>query len=128
MVLGRLGAPWGVQGWLKVESYTDPPDAILDYPVWELAAPGGGAPVREVHVLGGRPHGGKRTVLVRLEGIDSPEAAKPYATLEVLVLRSALPPAGPPGRSRSGCSASLHPAPGSSCQARSRRGSHTIDC
>ena len=95
VVLGRLGAPWGVQGWLKVESYTDPPDAILDYPVWELAAPGGGAPVREVHVLGGRPHGGKRTVLVRLEGIDSPEAAKPYATLEVLVLRSALPPAGP---------------------------------
>jgi 16S rRNA processing protein RimM len=84
-----------VQGWLKVESYTDPPEALLDYPVWDLALAGSGSPSRSVRVLGGRPHGGKRILLVRLEGIDSPEAAKPYATLEVRVPRSALPPAGP---------------------------------
>lgn len=84
-----------MQGWLKVESYTDPPEALLDYPVWDLAPAGAGAPTCSVKVLGGRPHGGKRTVLVRLEGIDSPEAARPYATLEVRVPRSALPPVGP---------------------------------
>ncbi len=95
VVLGRLGAPWGVQGWLKVESYTDPPEAILDYPVWSLSVAGEFAPSRDVQVLGGRPHGGKRTVLVRLAGIDSPEAARGYGTLEVLVPRAALPPAGP---------------------------------
>ena len=34
--LGRLGAPYGVKGWLHVESYTEPPERLLDYPVWAL--------------------------------------------------------------------------------------------
>ena len=34
--LGRLGAPYGIKGWLHVESYTEPPEKLLDYPVWTL--------------------------------------------------------------------------------------------
>jgi len=42
VVLGRLRAPWGVKGWIKVESYTDPPEGILGYREWSVATPGGG--------------------------------------------------------------------------------------
>ena len=91
-----------MHGWLKVESYTDPPTALLDYPAWQLARAesgseaGGATPQGPLmRLLGGRPHGGKRSLLVRLEGIDSPEVAKAYATMEIWVPRAALPPPGP---------------------------------
>ena len=31
VVLGRLAGAYGVRGWLRVSSYTDPPEGILDY-------------------------------------------------------------------------------------------------
>ena len=40
VVLGRIGAPFGVQGWVKVQSYTDPPEGIVRYARWELARAG----------------------------------------------------------------------------------------
>jgi 16S rRNA processing protein RimM len=37
VVLGKIVGAFGVLGWVKVESYTDPIDNILDYPVWQLS-------------------------------------------------------------------------------------------
>ena len=89
VVLGRLRAPWGVKGWIKVESYTDPPGGILGYPVWSVAkADGDWEPVR---VVSGRPHGAGRLVVAALEGIASPEDARRYTERDVAVPRSALP-------------------------------------
>jgi 16S rRNA processing protein RimM len=89
VVLGRLGAPWGIKGWIKVDSYTDPPGAILDYPVWSLAkADGGWEPVR---VAAGRPHGTGRLVVAEIEGVASPEDTRRYVGRDVAVPRSALP-------------------------------------
>ncbi len=31
LVLGRVVAPFGVRGWVRVQSYTDPPDSLLQY-------------------------------------------------------------------------------------------------
>lgn len=93
VVLGRLAAPFGVKGWLKVHSYTDPPTAILDYPVWQLSRAGGGwEPVR---VVDGRAHGAGREVVVALEGVLSPEEARRYGAREVAQPRSALPAPAP---------------------------------
>jgi len=36
VVLGRVGAPFGVQGWVKVNSYTNPPEGIAGYGSWDL--------------------------------------------------------------------------------------------
>ena len=63
VVLGRFGAPWGVKGWIKAESYTDPPAGILDYPVWYLSRPQGSSlddpgAWDEIRTLEGRPHCG----------------------------------------------------------------------
>jgi len=37
VVLGKVGAPHGVQGWVKVFSFTDPPAGIMSYPSWDVA-------------------------------------------------------------------------------------------
>jgi 16S rRNA processing protein RimM len=89
VVLGRLAAPWGIKGWLKVHSYTDPPAAILDYPVWQLARPGGGW--QPVKVLSGRTHGGGSDLVVALEGVSSPEAAREFSARDVGLRRTDLP-------------------------------------
>ena len=93
VILGRLAAPWGIKGWIKVHSYTEPPLAILDYPVWLLA--GAGGDWQPVKVLHGRAHGGGRDLVVALEGVASPEEARRYVARDVAQKRSALPAAAP---------------------------------
>ena len=36
VVIGSIGAPFGVKGWLKVNSYTDPKENILHFKQWYL--------------------------------------------------------------------------------------------
>lgn len=38
VVVGRLGGPFGVKGWNKLSSFTDPPDNLFDYQPWRLSA------------------------------------------------------------------------------------------
>ena len=89
IVLGRLGSSWGVKGWIKVESYTDPPVGLLNYPVWNVARNDGSW--EQVRVREGRVHGGGRTLVVAVEGVGNPEDARRYANREVAMPRSALP-------------------------------------
>jgi len=91
VILGRIGAPFAVQGWLKVKSYTEPRENLLDYPVWQV---GNAGDWREMKVEAGRVS--MKDVLVKLAGIDSPEIARTFTGLEVGVARAALPalPAG----------------------------------
>ena len=91
VVLGRIGAPFGVQGWLKVQSYTDPVEGIVKYPVWELTR--GGSLGRKA-VLDWKRAGA--AVAVRLEGVESREAAQALTGAEVCVERAELPPTSSP--------------------------------
>ena len=53
--LGRIGAPWGVKGWVHIDSYTDPTDGIFDYEQWVLRL---GSGERVTHVVAeAQPHG-----------------------------------------------------------------------
>jgi 16S rRNA processing protein RimM len=90
VVLGRVGAPFGVQGWVKVTSHTDPPSGIASYARWTLVRNG---QVRTVEVLESKRAG--QSIAVRLAGIDSIEAAQALNGAEVQVDRSELPPTAP---------------------------------
>lgn len=90
MVLGRIAGAFGVQGWVKVSSYTDPPENILDYGVWQLGRAGRW---QALELEEGRVTG--KGVLAKLAGVDTPEQARLHAGAEVAVPRSALPPAAP---------------------------------
>lgn len=90
VVLGRVGAPHGVQGWVKVTSYTEPAAGITGYPLWTLVH---GDQSRVVRVLESKRAG--QGIAVRLEGIETREAAQALTGAEVQVERSALPGIGP---------------------------------
>ena len=53
VTVGRVRGVFGVKGEIRVESYMDRPEAILDFPAWELVKPGGAR--ERVTVRGGRP-------------------------------------------------------------------------
>jgi len=40
IVLGKMSAPFGVKGWVKVTSFTKPPEGILKYKNWSVVKNG----------------------------------------------------------------------------------------
>jgi len=87
--MGRIVAPYGVKGWVKVAPQTALPDTLLAHEDWWVRE-GGSWQARKL-VLG-RPHGG--ALVAQLAGIADREAAAKLAGLDVGIARSALPVAG----------------------------------
>jgi 16S rRNA processing protein RimM len=84
--MGRIAAPFGVRGWVKVKPYSEDPDALMDHPVWLL---GRGEQWREVRVEDCRGHG--EYLVALLEGVADRDAAETLAGMEVALRRDALP-------------------------------------
>ncbi|HEY2340089.1 MAG TPA: ribosome maturation factor RimM, partial [Steroidobacteraceae bacterium] len=85
--LGRVGAPFGIKGWVHVESYTDPPEGLLRFREWVLKLANGER--RLQRVLEGRPH--VAGLVAHLEGIDDRGGAAALTGALIEVERAALP-------------------------------------
>lgn len=90
VVLGRIAGLFGVKGWVKVFSYTDPREAVLQYKRCSLRQDGR---LREVRLAEGKRHG--KSVIARIDGIDDRDAATALIGGELLVSRDALPETAP---------------------------------
>jgi 16S rRNA processing protein RimM len=90
-VLGRVTGPFGVRGWVKVASYTEPHEQILAYPRWRADRPDGTH--CELRPAEGRVHG--KGLVVRLEGIGDRDAAIALGKPELWVERDELPALAP---------------------------------
>jgi 16S rRNA processing protein RimM len=88
--LGRLGAPYGLEGWVHVDSYTDPAERLLEYREWSLRLGSGERVVRRL--ASGRGHGAG--LVARLEGVADRDGAAALTGAVIEVERAALPPAG----------------------------------
>lgn len=88
--LGWVSGVFGVQGWVKVHSHTEPRERILEYGPWRLKEDDGDW--REVAVLDGRRQG--RTVVACLEGVEDRDQARALNGAEIAVPRDRLPPPG----------------------------------
>lgn len=86
VALGQIHGAFGIQGWVRVESYTRPPEAILDYGYWELGT-------RRYKVLDGQLQG--RGVVARLKGVLDRAAAEALRGQSIEVDRAAMPEANP---------------------------------
>ena len=84
--LGRVVGLFGVQGWVKVFSYTEPREAILDYASWLLDDAGS---ARRVAIEDGRRQG--KSVLAKLAGCDDRDSAEQLLGLDIAVPRAELP-------------------------------------
>lgn len=88
--LGRIGAPFGLAGWVHVSSFTEPPEGLLEYGEWALRTERGERKrhrLMEGHVQGGR-------LVARLEGIEDRNGAALLTGAWVEVERTELPPTG----------------------------------
>ena len=85
-MLGRISGVFGVRGWVKVFSYTDPREALLEYESWLLGRKGEWRPAK---VAEGQRHG--KTVVVRIDGFDDRDQAATLIGTEIGVPRDELP-------------------------------------
>jgi 16S rRNA processing protein RimM len=88
LTLGQVGTAQGVRGWVRVRSYTDPPEALFDHEHWQLCSPRNER--REVRVLEATPH--QQGFRVKLEGVDDRDAAQALVGWRIEVARSEMPP------------------------------------
>jgi 16S rRNA processing protein RimM len=80
VALGRIGAPHGVRGWLRVQSWTRPPAAILEFERWLV----GPLDVPVAYDIADASQTAK-ALLVRLAGVGDRDqaAALRHATIAV---------------------------------------------
>jgi 16S rRNA processing protein RimM len=75
---------------MHVDSYTDPPDGLLEYPQWVLRV---GSGERITHRLAeGQPRGDR--LVARLEGVEDRDAASALTGAVIEVQRADMPPPG----------------------------------
>lgn len=90
LLVGKIAAVFGVRGWLKIDSYTDPPDNLFEYQPWYIKDRECGW--RELEADQYRTHG-KRYV-AHLLGVDDREGALGYCQQPIYVDKSLLPELG----------------------------------
>lgn len=86
LIVGKLNGASGIKGWVKVFSYTDPKENILNYSPWYLKLDG---QWRQVSIINGREQG--KTVVVQLEGCNDRNTAESYRGVEIAIEESQLP-------------------------------------
>jgi 16S rRNA processing protein RimM len=86
VVMGRVVAPYGVFGWLKIVPDTEEFDGLLDYKTWWI---GKDADWRELKVESAKIH--NDVLVVKLQGIDDRDAAAACKGKQVAVPRASLP-------------------------------------
>ena len=80
--MGRIAMPYGVRGWVKLQTFTQAPGALAGYPEWWVQN-------RQYRVLEARTHGS--SVIAKLEGVESREEAALLNGATVSIPRDALP-------------------------------------
>ncbi len=89
MILGRVSALFGVRGWVRVYSYTEPREAILQYKGLLIGRNGDWKPAE---VVEGQQHG--KSVIALFKGFDDRDQAEVLIGAELGVHREDLPEAG----------------------------------
>ena len=87
--MGRVVAPYGIKGWIKLQTFTEAPQGLLQYAVWQMGREGDWQP-RVVESA--KQHGA--VVVAKLEGIADREQAAALQGQRVAVSRDDFPVAG----------------------------------
>ncbi len=82
MVVGHIAGAYGIKGWVRIGSYTVPPENLLDYQPWLV----GGKPLQ---VLDVHAHGAG--FVAQLQGVTDRDVAATMAGMQIAVPAHALP-------------------------------------
>src|SRR5260221_11095361 len=87
--LGFVGAPFGVRGWIKLRSHTDPPERLLEHRSLHI---GQGSVWQNYRIEASGRSGGSLTV--KLAGVEDRDQAQALRGAQVWVPRSGVPQRG----------------------------------
>jgi 16S rRNA processing protein RimM len=86
--IGKIGSPYGVHGWLKIQTYTEFGTGILSYSPWYIST--GKDTWDPLQIEEAKLHGNK--VIAKFAAIHSPEEARLLTGKLIAITRSQLPP------------------------------------
>jgi len=86
IVVGKLGAPHGIKGWLKVHSFTDDPEGIFNFSPWLISQQG---KAETFEVIDWRRSG--KGFIAKLANINDRDEAMAYTHGEITVVESQIP-------------------------------------
>lgn len=88
---GKIVSVYGIKGWVKVISYTEPMDNLPGYKPWYLSGLGeGDKGLERVEPDQDRWQG--KGLVVHLRGVDDRDTARQYCQREILVEKRCFPP------------------------------------
>ncbi len=86
VIIGRFGSVYGIQGWLKVISFTQPMTNILHYENWLINRASSWQPIT---ITASKLHG--KHILVKIADCTTPEQARQYTNIDIAISRGQLP-------------------------------------
>ena len=96
IAVGKTGAPYGVRGWVKVHSFTDSVENILEYDPWYIDSRGSASKTSsetqvwiEASLVEAKIHG--KGIIAKFEGCDDRDAALKMGGLDIAIRRDQLP-------------------------------------
>ena len=84
--IGEITSVFGIKGWVKVHSFTEPRENILNYSPWFLKKEN---EVQEIKLLNGKRQG--KTIVVSLDGVFDRDVAAGYSGWDIQIKQSQLP-------------------------------------
>lgn len=87
LMVGKINGVFGVSGWVKIFSHTEPRQNILAYSPWWIKCKG---EWRQVKVLDSKVQQGGKTLVALLEGVPDRDVAREYMGCDIAIDRSQL--------------------------------------
>lgn len=87
--VGRVGSAYGIKGWVKVTSFTDPAENVFAYAPWVLRDSQGNRGDIAIELLESKQHG--KGWIAKLDGVTDRNSAEELKGLQIIVDRSRLP-------------------------------------
>lgn len=86
LLIGKITGVFGVQGWLKVISYTEPSTNILRYNPWQISLAG---KWQEITIINSRVHG--KGLVIQIQDYTDRDEARIFTGAEIAIDRDQLP-------------------------------------
>ncbi len=84
IVIGKIGAPYGVKGWVKITTYTDEIEGVFSYSPWLL-----GDGDKQVTIDSWRTH--NKGVVAKIIGVETRDDAESIKNLDISIKAEQLP-------------------------------------
>ena len=86
LLVGKINGFFGLQGWVKVFSYTNPRTNILNYSPWSIKVDGN---FQSIDITSGREQ--SKTIVAHIKGIDNREDSQKFIGQDIYINKQQLP-------------------------------------